>query len=427
MEYFKMIRRISGICLLFILSVFCTTLYAQLTYVTCNSTCPSTRVGHVTFANTTGTTTGRWTVNDLAYGGLTNESFYMRDPVAYTSTNGNLTSTGGGTYTIVSNPNTVNGPTGVALVNKPTDGVLLFRPNDNNNAFGVYKISGLQTGGRYCVRVKMRNATAYADCNQSLYTTIKFRSLTGLDISGGGVSGGTWTRVENNAACNQTTSGGWDGNNQTYGLMWDEYASWYECNFQLGQNPNNTNDDGFTLNFQANAWGTNDVWGIDEIEVYGCITQELASSNGTSICEGTPTTLTAKGIGSITDTYTWEQSINGGGNWTPVTATTSSTYDVTPAVATMYRATCTRTNATVTTTVTPVNCCGPTGLFTIPKVCEAITVDGNDNEPVWYAAPLVSVDGSKSLALGGAQDCGGNGIQEIPAARWKTVYDNTNN
>ncbi|UAY51209.1 Ig-like domain-containing protein [Ferruginibacter albus] len=400
---------------------------AQLTYVTCSSTCPGQLVGHVTFANKSGTTTGRWTVDDLAYGGLTNESFTITDPASFTSTNGNLTSTGGGTYTIVSNPNTVNGPTGTPLVNKATDGVFLFRPNNSANPFAVYKITGLQPNGKYCVRVKMRNAATYLDCNQSLYTTIKFKSLTGLDISGGGVSNGMWNRVENNASCNQTTSGTWDGNNQTYGLMWDEYASWYECNFQLGQNPNNTNDDGFTLNFQANAWGNNDVWGIDEIEVYGCITQQLISSNGSSVCEATPTTLTAQGIGATTDTYVWQQSTDNGSTFTPVTASSSNTLDITPSTKTIYSATCTRTNLTVKDTLTPVNCCGPTGLFTIPKVCESITVDGNDNEPVWYTAPWQNV--TQALALNDIiHDCVSGscaGVQENPAGQWRCVYTPT--
>ncbi len=426
MKYCKRLVFFFSVILFWLFTLVSGNLYAQLTYITCNSSCPGKLVGHVTFANKSGATTGRWTVDDLAYGGLTNESFTIRDPAAYTSTNGDLTSTGGGTYTIVSNPSSVNGPTGTPLVNKVTDGVLLFRPNDNANAFAVYKISGLQQKGNYCVRVKMRNAAKYVDCNQSLYTTIQFRSLSGLDISGGGVNGGTWTRVENNPSCNQTTTGSWDGNNQTYGLMWDEYASWYECNFQIGQNGNNANDDGFCLYFRPNSWGNNDVWGIDEIEVYGCITQQIYSANGNNICQGTPTTLTAQGIGSTTDTYSWKQSTDGGTTWTPITSSTANTLDVTPAAATLYSVTCSRTGLTVTNTITPVNCCGPTGLFTIPKVCETITVDGTDTEPVWYAAPWVTVDGTKGLPLVGAQDCGTNGVQEAPAAKWKSVYDKTN-
>src|ERR1700740_2277259 len=102
----------AALALCFLYTFFTGNVYAQLTYITCNSSCPNTQVGKVTFANKSGSTTGRWTVNDIAYGGLTNESFLIRDTVAYKYTNGDLTSTGGGTYTIVSNPSTVNGPTG---------------------------------------------------------------------------------------------------------------------------------------------------------------------------------------------------------------------------------------------------------------------------------------------------------------------------
>ncbi|HXB11317.1 MAG TPA: sugar-binding protein, partial [Bacteroidia bacterium] len=196
------------------------------------------------------------------------------------------------------------------------------------------------------------------------------------------------------------------------------------------QNPANVNDNGFQLAFKTDAFNPGDVVGIEEIQVYGCITQQITSSNGTSVCQATPTTLTEQGIGSTTDTYTWQQSTNGGATYTVVPSSTSYQLTTTPSVATMYKVTCARTGLSLTTTITPVSCCGPTGLFTIPKVCDPITIDGVDNEPVWYTAPWETV--TQSEALAGAQDCiiNGNagcaGVQPpSPAGQWRAVYTPT--
>ena len=153
--------------------------YSQLTYVNCNSTCPNQLVGQVTFANTSGTTTGSWDLNNIGYGGLVNQSFAITNPASYTYTTGNFPNapTGGGNYTIVNNPSSITGPSGAALQNVNTGGIFLFSPNDNANAFAKYTISGLQQQGKYCVRIKMRNVTANKDgCNQALYTIASFRS-----------------------------------------------------------------------------------------------------------------------------------------------------------------------------------------------------------------------------------------------------------
>ncbi len=421
----KSLKLVQALICFSILFNFSTNVFSQLTYIACNSTCPGKLIGHVTFANKTGTTTGRWTVNDLTYGGLVDEKFEITDPVSFTSTNGNLTSTGGGTYTIVSDPGTVNGPLGTALKSDLTDGILLFRSNDNANPFSVYTIKGLDVKGKYCVRIKIRNAAKFTACSNAMAVQMQFRSLAGLGISGGGVSGGQWNRTSYNTSCSGA-QGGWDGNNQTDGVRYDEYVSIYETNFQIGQNPNNTNDDGFKIYFRTLGFDANDVWGIDEIEVYGCVTQQIFSSNGNQICNGTPTTLTAQGIGSTTDTYEWRVNDASG----TLLSSTTNTIAVTPDAATTYWVKCIRTGVTLTNTITPVSCCGPTGLFTVPKVCEPITVDGVmdtvNTEKVWSVAPWIIVDGNKSLGLNGPNDCGGNGVQEKPSGRWRTVYDNTN-
>ena len=410
------------ICIFFLLNIS-DNVYSQFT-CSSNNTCPGNLVGQVTFANKTGTTTGRWTLNDIIYNGLADQKFEVTDTAAYKFTNGNLTNTGGGTYAIVSNPSTVNGPLGTPLMNDNTDGVFLFRPNDNANYFARYIITGLNKKGDYCVKIKMRNAAAHLDCNQSLYAHIQFRSIAGIGLSGQGVTGGVWNRT----SCNATKSGTWDGNNQSYGLMFDEDVAEYDINFHIGSdNANNLNDNGFSIYFKSDQQGANDVWGIDEIDVYGCITQQISSSNGAQICQGTPTVLTAMGIGSTTDAYEWRI----GNSTGTVLASTSNTLSDAPAAATTYWVKCIRTGFTLTTTITPVNCCGPTGLFTVPKVCETITVDGIIDtiatEKVWNVAPWVNVDGTKSAPIGaGNHDCPGNGVQEAPAGKWKTVYDNSN-
>jgi hypothetical protein len=435
MKNYKLICKVILALFSVILSFCSTKVYAQLTYIGCASSCPSQLVGNLTFANTAGDTTGRWNVSSLAYGGLVNESFVITDPASFTyAATGSLTATGGGTYTIVRNPSTVTGPGGAALYNQPATsskgGILLFSSNNNSNPFATYTISGLQVGGKYCVRVKMRNAAVQANCNASLYTTVKFRSLAGADISGGGVTGGMWNKVSGyTPACSATNSNTWDGNNQTDGITHDQDDSWYETNFTIGVSPNNTNDNGFQLAFMTNAEDkTNDVWGIEEIDVYGCVTQQIASSNGVTVCQATPTTLTAEGIGSTSDTYTWQQSIDGGAHYTPITSSTSYQLTTIPSTSTMYSVACARTGLSIDTTITPVNCCGPNGLFTIPKVCDDITVDGNDSEAVWYTAPWETV--TKNFApLVGTFDCPAasacSGVQQDTAGQWRAVYTPT--
>ncbi|HMG81851.1 MAG TPA: sugar-binding protein, partial [Ferruginibacter sp.] len=433
MKNYKLFCKVSLVLLSIILSFCSTKVCAQFTIGTCsgNNLCSSNLVGHVTFANTSGTTTGRWSVDNLAYGGLTNESFTIEDSNSYTyAAAGNLVSGAlGGTYTIVNNPSSVNGPLGTPLYNSPattpTGGVLLFRPN-NGNTFARYTITGLTVGGWYCVRVKMRNAAVHADCNQGFANSITFQSLSHLNISGGGVSGGQYKQQSGYTPTCGSTDGGWDGNNQTYGIRYDQEESWYECTFQIGQNPNNTNDAGFSIAFNGNGYDANDVLGIEEIQVYGCVPQQITSSNGTSVCETTPTTLTAQGIGSTTDTYTWQQSTDGT-TYTPVTSSTSYQLTTTPSVATYYKVTCVRTGLTIPAVlITPVNCCGPTGLFTIPKVCDGISVDGNDNEPVWYTAPWKSITNVAS-PLVGTNDCTGGCLSPVrnPAGQWRAVYTPT--
>jgi len=66
---------------------------------------------------------------------------------------------------------------------------------------------------------------------------------------------------------------------------------------------------GFKLTFRKPASEPNPVvLGIDYIKVYGCQQEAINVSGGSNnICEASPFTLTAQGIGSAGSTYQWYQ------------------------------------------------------------------------------------------------------------------------
>ena len=246
-------------------------------------------------------------------GVLNNNNIYYKNPSeTFTinplySTNGTLTNN---TYAIAKNPADAKDPGGQALLNDAglKNGIFLVRP-DGSNVYATYKITGLNTRNSsanasdwtYCVRIKMRNPGGRG-CSNTINNIIQFRALNGNAISGGGVSSGQWKRTDTSGCTAQGTTGTWDGNNNNYALRSRGYITTYEVNFQLGQNPNNTNDDGFMIYFSATGADGNDVLGIESIEVWGCapkkITAENASGNETTtFCENSPFKLTASGAG----------------------------------------------------------------------------------------------------------------------------------
>lgn len=389
--------------------------------INCNSGCSTTKVGSIDFSSASGTTGDR-DISDIGYGGLVEESFVIMDEVSFAYSPGEITATDGGRYTITDDVSSVTGPDGNPLQGGSGDGAFVFATNDTE-PFAYYEIKGLDVGGQYCVKLQMSHPVENTTCNDQMYTTMQFRSLAGIGISGGGLSGGQWERTGGADGCNPTT-GGWDGNNQNTGVAKQGAETTYEINFTLGQNPNNTTDDGFRIYFSTNSFQPNNVLGIEGIEVYGCVTQQIESSNGDEICEGTPTTLTALGIGSGTDTYEWRE----GGPTGDLLPYTSRSFEVIPEGSTTYWVQCIRTGETLTKTISPVNCCGPSGLFTIPKICVPLTANGYLDEDVWNVAPWQDLDASGSFGISSGGDCA-SGVEtdgDGNIAQWRATYDDDN-
>jgi hypothetical protein len=426
MKYTKTFRHILLLCAIF---MFCFSEYSFAGQV-CNQV-----VGHTTFASVSGTTGAR-DISDIKYEGLADESFTLRSATAYSYAGSNpLTQTGGGTYTIINNLASVTNTGGyISNQNTNTDGTFLFRPNDNN-AFAEYTIRGLNaTGNRtYTVEITVRNAGGLGAGNNcdwygGMFTEMKFVSLAGNDISGGGVAGANGVRISAGDCAGNPATLGWDGNNQINGI---KYGGVYKftATFTIGQSPNNTNDNGFIIKFRVVNWNNPyDVYGIDEIKVTGCIEQQIESSSGAQICNNTPTILTAMGIGSSSDAYEWRE-----GGATGTVIGNGRQVEVRPTAATSYWVKCIRTNQILTLTVTPVDCCGAgAAIFTIPKVCMTVNLDGYANEAFWAMAPTQKILATNSAPLSdGGHDCltgacagvDGTITEATPAVEWKTVYD----
>jgi hypothetical protein len=132
-------------------------------------------------------------------------------------------------------------------------------------------------------------------------------------------------------------------------------------------------------------------------------TAQITSSLGNSFCEGRTTTLTAPG--NATDTYLWIE--RWGINAPDTLFATGRTIDVTPieppVVTGPRTVTYTVKNLTAGTTsatnpaISLTDCCyvlagANNDNFSVSKICNSLTVDGNDLEPEWNVSPWAIVD-----------------------------------
>ncbi|MDR0872739.1 MAG: T9SS type B sorting domain-containing protein [Prevotellaceae bacterium] len=428
--------RVALLCIILSMNAF-STLFAE-PLSNCGSSCPAQLVGRVTFANKDASSTAlRWSLDDIDYGGVAEQSFTVRDASAYTYTTGDIVpSTGagnGGNYTIVKNPSSVNGGrasgTVRQLMNVNTDGIFLYR--SDNQIFAIYTIKGLNkyqssaTDGdwKYCVRVKMYNVGTSAASNSNNVIPnprLLVRTLSGDGLCCGDIANATTTTT--NAAYGNRT-GTWSENNPSYNAIqrYGDYTVFEGTVVLGGQGNRGKDDDGFQLAFNFDFDGSQDaVVGIEEIEVYGCIVQKIESSNGYDICAGTPTMLTAMGIGTASDTYEWR---TGGTSFETATPYgTGKQIEVKPKTATRYWVRSTRAGVTLVTldqVITPVNCCGVgASIFTVPKICNSVTVNGDDSEiewnmTSWQEVTKVSTGGFINSTLGNGNSAG----------KWRMMYD----
>ena len=422
------------LCLFFLLA------YSQL-YAQCPAGFRSTRVGYTTFASASGITGNTpYCQDDIKYEGSAIETFATSAPCQNASLAAGL---GNGNYTIVGNVGSVNFiNAGTWPLSSPeTDGTFIFNPT-NTNEFATYTIGGLTAGQTYHVRLQVRvpNAlyTGYNCNNQGTRPRITISRKNGDSGGGGGISNAS-ARTTVQGACNKNAKGdnNWDANNGDFFDMHPGMVMVFESDYTVGGGGGTQwpTDDGLQIHFAFQGYPAT-TFAIDYIEVIGCVKMEILSSSGADICSGTPTTLTAKGIGTPSDTYVWKT----GASWaagTVIGGATGYLIDVKPTANTTYWAQSTSNPGDVVSiTIRPQECCGAGAtLFTIPKICQPVTIDGNPNEAFWQMAPVQYVNNTSATYANlvdgdGCHDCRacGNaacdGVKGTnPLAQWQTVYD----
>jgi len=401
-------------------------------------------VGYTKFANSSGAT-GAFCTNNLLYEGTANESHYSSfncgDPIGSGSLNQ-------GYYTIV--PRAGNfGSNGNPTINyTPATGGGLFAVNTfGNQDFAVYSINGLTTGQTYNVRVVLvglSDVPGNSWCNQQrMRPQVYITRPGGATTSGGGLGAAATRRLKTltqpTGCTSDITDSGtgieWDNNNggqQT--LNPNGHRLEFTCQVTVGGNGGTQwADTGFEIHFKYSG-NQNQTYqyilGIEEIEVSGCVEQEIISSQGINPCEGSPTTLAAGGLGMTTDLYEWSA------NGTVIPGETGYRITVIPPVGTTtnYTVKNVGSNAAfwnpsppgyLSIAVTPVNCCGAAATrFTVPKICctpPSMTTQ-TSTDIAWNMAPWVTVN--KNVGIdGNAPNC--PGAITNPAGRWRSVYDDT--
>ena len=401
------------------------------------------RVGYTKFANASGAT-GAFCTNLLLFEGTANESMYSSfgcgDPTGAANLNQN-------NYTIVQSTGNF-GSNGTPTINyTPATGGGLYVVNTyGNQDFAVYAIDGLTNGETYTVRVVLvglSDVSSGSWCDQQIMRPqIYVTRPGGVSTSGGGLSNGSKRTLAHASGCTNADgfpTGGtnWDinnGGNQT--LNPNGHRVEFTCDVRVGGNNvgggnSQWADTGFEIHFkypgnqnQGNQW----ILGIEEIEITGCVEQEIISSQGINPCEGSPTTLSAGGLGMTTDVYEW--SVNG----TIISGETGYRITVVPPVGTTttYTVRNVGTNAAfwnppagyLSLAVTPANCCGAAATrFTVPKVCSPPSITSSTaTDAAWNMAPWTDVD--KNIGIdGNAPNCPGTAVPVNPAGRWRSVYD----
>ena len=398
------------------------------------------RVGYTTFASASGLTGNQtYDINDIKFEGLANESFAIASGAIY-GVPTNTLPLANGYYTIVQNLGWFNGNTR-GIVTRNTDGTVVIEPNGSGSA--VYKINGLTAGKTYHVRfivsgVAVDNTSGW--CNQHrMRPQFKITRANGVSTSGGGLANGTMRTITQPTGCTSdiptTGTAGWDtnnGGNQT--LNPNGHRLEMQCDVTVGGNGGTqwVNDNGFEIHFTFGDNNSDYILAIEEIEVTGCVEQDITSSQGLNPCLGTPVTLTATGWGLTTDIYEWRA------NGTVIAGATGYKYTVTPPQGTTTIYTVSNiTNPTenpttpISVSLTPENCCGAAATrFTVPKVCTPPNVtDNSPSDVAWNMAPWQNVNMSAGIGAGN-QDCNQAGsslaILQSPAGKWRCVYDNTN-
>jgi gliding motility-associated-like protein len=302
----------------------------------------------------------RWNYNQADTGGASIDQTAFSYVTSGNFSNQNVNPAGGTNnstrqYAIVTNPNTLS----PQYANIPTDGMLVINPlQAQNDQYLTYNINGLVPGNTYNIEIKVWNvlalpsATGCCGGNWSNWNN-QFNLLWEGNANNAqdGQSATNWTGTNG--------SGTWSGfgSGQMSGMMTVTPSGAYAI--ITGQVTLASATTGFKLTFRKNTSDPNPiVLGVDYIKVYGCATEAINVSGGsTSVCEATGFTLTAQGIGPPGSTYQWYQ------NGVLLSGRTSDTLNVVspvgPGNTATYKAVGPWDN--ISTTLTSKLCCSSTG------------------------------------------------------------------
>ncbi|GHT34782.1 hypothetical protein FACS189434_11530 [Bacteroidia bacterium] len=269
-----------------------------------------------------GVTPERWTVNDIAYDGITvtTTAPYLATGnfanVKMDNTN-NLTGTNmTRQYAIVQNPDVLNAAqyadipvsNGMMVINTKQDG--------STDDYATFRVTGLKTGLTYYIEIKLWNVldydgrTAHNNFNVGSWDpllNIAVKANAGDLWAGNDNQNSTWSGELDNSATADWTNGvdanyrKWEMNEGWRGRAITPTTGGTVAVFN-GKKILQNNATGFDIVLQRRGDGVahSVVLGIEYIKIYGCEEEPGINITGNShtVCEGLDYTLTAVGINS---------------------------------------------------------------------------------------------------------------------------------
>ena len=292
-----------------LLSIFILILIGSTSNLFAQVPCNQRAIGNVDFTyNGTGTTPARWDMSKINSNGFTiDQTAFAYVPTGnfsnvQTEVNSGYTQNTTRQYAIVKNPKDLN----PQYADIPTDGMIVINPlQGQQDQFAQFQISGLNPNTEYDIEIKIYNVLNYTPTNSCCWNQmLKAETVgNGNNIHEGNAANGNSTGTNGNFS--------WDmGSNMIQNMFKPNSGGTYLI--LRGKKMLGGATTGFTITFSQGADGNYKenafVFAIDYIKVYGCQTEAINVSGGsTNVCEGSDLILTAQGIGSSTSTYSWYQ------------------------------------------------------------------------------------------------------------------------
>jgi hypothetical protein len=283
--------------------------------------CPSLLVGYVNFQYTgAGAIPNNWNINNIqCYGPATQTVTTNMTYAAGTVYNTN-------NYSIVKNPSTMgafqnmNAPGGYFVTHSQA-GTLVYTIRGLNSPMADFGTNGttypIPAGLIYYVRIKVHNFGTTGGCGQAGNNI----EVTFDDPTGNSFNQGNQLFYDNNR--NRGQNGRWmssspictgnSQNNQSWGgwgqinnpVAYDGNTAVLEGCFAVGAGQAGyANNDGFRITIKGSGQQGDNIFGIESIEVYGCLPMKIEAADGldpnvkgTNFCENGPVDITAIGAG----------------------------------------------------------------------------------------------------------------------------------